>query len=88
MSVCYFGRGLLPLVMVNNIFKALYLIVAICLVIVLFGIYGNMGQADRYKIVQHPNGATIFDTKTHKLYFWNTTKILDKNLKEIKELPE
>lgn len=75
--------------MVNNIFRALYLIVATCLVIVLYGIYRNMEQANRYKVISAgQNSLNIFDTKTRKIYNYAGRDLYDQRYNEIKEIPK
>ena len=49
--------------MVNNIFKALYLVVLVCLVFVLFGIYQKMDNG-RFQIAEN----RVLDTKTGRVY--------------------
>ena len=74
--------------MVNNIFKGLFLAVAICLVLVLYGIYRNLEQTNRFKVVQHTSGLSIYDTKQHKFYFHPTMHgFIDENKKRVKSIP-
>ena len=55
--------------MVNNIFKALYLVVLVCFVFVLFGIYQQLDNG-RFQITDNN---VVLDTKTGKIYLHNTS---------------
>lgn len=68
--------------MVNNIFKILYLVVFICLVVVLHNIYQKMDNAvNRFQISTTDERSPIMiDSKTGQIYFlegdtlWKTHK--------------
>ncbi len=77
--------------MANNVFKVLYLIVGVALVVVLFGIYQKM-SASRYQVIQQSSGAMLFDTQTNEVYYiggdkWHRVKT-DGVSEVVSELPK
>ena len=57
----------------NNVFKIAFLILGICLLLVLFGIY-NKTPNNRFQMSS--DGSTFLDTQTNEVYlFVNTTNM-------------
>jgi len=53
--------------MLNNLFKTGFIIIGICLIMVLFGIYSKMSSS-RYQPISQASGVELFDTQTNDIY--------------------
>lgn len=69
--------------MINIIFKSLFWIVAVCLTLMLYGIYTKTGIRTFQK---SPSSPSIFDTKTGRLCIMNDDGLylLNYKLEEVK----
>ena len=75
--------------MKDNIFKTLFLLVSICILFVLVGIYQKM-SVSRYQVI---NEQELFDTKTNEIYFhrshyWGKITNDGKRIDSVKTLPK
>jgi|GEM_PF-3166932 len=75
----------------NSFFKIASLILALCILLVLYGIYSRMNES-RYVVYPKGEGLILFDTKTNDFYFHSNYKwhriSNDGDESEVKELPK
>jgi hypothetical protein len=77
--------------MVDNVFKVLYLLVAMALVAVLFAIYQKQTES-RYEVINQASGVMLFDKHTNEVYFnadnkWHVVRN-DGRMETLAELPK